>query len=66
MPHRSLHAASGSQDNAADPVACDDIMSFEDLLLIGGILAAIAIFSGTHAHAHPVTPPAISAPAPGR
>ena len=39
-------------------------MSFEDLLLIGGILMALFVFSSKHAHAAPlITPPSISAPA---
>ncbi|MGA0032370.1 MAG: hypothetical protein ACO3HA_03420 [Burkholderiales bacterium] len=36
-------------------------MSFEDLLLVGGMLMAIAIFSGTHAHARTHPAPAIHA-----
>lgn len=38
-------------------------MSFEDLLLIGGILMALAVFSGSHAHADLLPPATTSAPA---
>ncbi len=36
-------------------------VSWEDLLLIGGLLMAIAVFSGTHAHSATVASYAVTA-----
>ncbi len=65
-----LQARAGPHHNANANTERGRTMNFEDLLLIGGLLMAIALFSATHVHArvHPAAAPAtrviIAAPAP--
>lgn len=64
MQRRILHVASLRRDNAAGERPHGELLSFEDLLLVGGMLMALVIFSSKHAHAQPLLqPPVISAPA---
>jgi len=64
MQHPILHAGMPRQDNAAIARPHGELLSFEDLLLVGGMLMALVIFSSKHAHAQPLLqPPVISAPA---